>query len=444
MLTGRVAEVAALINSPPAQSGAATTTNNSLGEEIVVTACPRSGCDPRTSLAHDAAAGIGSYYNDGSSFRRTVIDAGIGVVSGGPAGYVFGEVAGALQSQILPARAQELLGNLSTAVNVGVDSFFQGRSFGTVGTENANRDNTFQSHNATTGAGLIIQAIPGTRAVFRGRGRGSSSSSRRPERARTCSFHGDTFVRTLMGMTPIKDIVPGKDQVWAQNPLTGAMGYGTVERQITSNYEVTVRAEVRDSETGAMQVIVSNTIHPYFVQLPEGASAPPSSERHVYDGKISRGAWIDASNLKAGYRLLNDDGSWAEVTGLTVEQVPLKAYNLTIAGYHTFFVSGNVTAKPVWVHNNNCDIAQNPRVPNEPKFKTDKSAREQAVENGWEPTNFRSSGAQVFFDRKSGLYFTRDRTGHTGGSFKGGKSPKDLGPSKRSGTYDKFGNWVRK
>jgi Pretoxin HINT domain len=103
-----------------------------------------------------------------------------------------------------------------------------------------------------------------------------------------------------------------------------------------------------------VQTIVSNTIHPYFVQLPEGATAPPSSERHVYDGKIARGAWVDASNLKAGYRLLNDDGSWAEVTGITVEQAPLKAYNLTIEGYHTFFVSGNAEANPVWVHNNNC------------------------------------------------------------------------------------------
>jgi Pretoxin HINT domain len=108
-----------------------------------------------------------------------------------------------------------------------------------------------------------------------------------------------------------------------------------------------------------VQTIVSNTIHPYFVQLPEGATAPPSSERHVYDGRIARGAWVDASNLKAGYRLLNDDGSWAEVTGITVEQAPLKAYNLTIEGYHTFFVSGNAEANPVWVHNNNCNIDAN-------------------------------------------------------------------------------------
>jgi len=73
---------------------------------------------------------------------------------------------------------------------------------------------------------------------------------------------------------------------------------------------------------------------------------------HSYAGKIARGAWVDASNLKSGYRLLNDDGSWAEVQSVKVESKPLTAYNLTVRDYHTYFVTGNAGAEPVWVHNN--------------------------------------------------------------------------------------------
>jgi Pretoxin HINT domain len=89
--------------------------------------------------------------------------------------------------------------------------------------------------------------------------------------------------------------------------------------------------------------------------LPDGVTAPPSSEGHSYNGDVARGTWVDASNLKAGYRLLNDDGSWATVTGLTVENAPLTACNMKVEGYHTYFVTGSVDANPVWVHND-CNL----------------------------------------------------------------------------------------
>ena len=87
------------------------------------------------------------------------------------------------------------------------------------------------------------------------------------------------------------------------------------------------------------------------MQLPEGVAAPASSEGHSYSGDISGGAWVDAANLKPGYRLLNDDGSWASVTGIKVETAPLTAYNMKVEGYHTYFVTGDISASPVWVHN---------------------------------------------------------------------------------------------
>ena len=39
---------------------------------------------------------------------------------------------------------------------------------------------------------------------------------------------------------------------------------------------------------------------------------------------------LDAADLLVGDRLLNDDGSWAEVVSSEVTPEPLRAYNLTV------------------------------------------------------------------------------------------------------------------
>lgn len=49
--------------------------------------------------------------------------------------------------------------------------------------------------------------------------------------------------------------------------------------------------------------------------------------------------------------MLNDDGSWAEVVSSRTLAQPLRAYNLTIKDFHTYFVAANENAAPVWVHN---------------------------------------------------------------------------------------------
>ena len=158
-----------------------------------------------------------------------------------------------------------------------------------------------------------------------------------------------------MGFTKIRDIKAGKGQVWARDAVSGKMGYRTVEAHYSNPYDVTVKVSIRDAETGKTQTLVSNKIHPFFVQLPQGVAAPPSSEGHSYTGDIARGAWVDASNLKAGYRLLNDDSSWAVVTAIKVEAAPLTAYNMKVSEYHTYFVTGDINANPVWVHND-CNL----------------------------------------------------------------------------------------
>ena len=57
------------------------------------------------------------------------------------------------------------------------------------------------------------------------------------------------------------------------------------------------------------------------------------------------------------YSLLNDDSSWAVVTAINVEAAPLTAYNMKVSAYHTYFVTGDIGASPVWVHND-CFVGQ--------------------------------------------------------------------------------------
>jgi len=49
--------------------------------------------------------------------------------------------------------------------------------------------------------------------------------------------------------------------------------------------------------------------------------------------------------------LLNDDSSWVEVVSSRTLAQPLRAYNLTVKDFHTYFVAANKNAAPVWVHN---------------------------------------------------------------------------------------------
>jgi RHS repeat-associated protein len=175
----------------------------------------------------------------------------------------------------------------------------------------------------------------------------------------TCSFDGDTLVKTDNGFSPIRDLRIG-DSVWARDEYTGDMDFKAVLAQYSNAYKETVSVTIRDQETAVEQTIVSNRIHPYFVQLPSATGSVKSSEGHVYQGVITNGAWVDAADLQSGYRLLNDDGSWAEVVSVKVEAKVLQAFNLTVADYHTYFVSANEEAEPVWVHNLciNSDAAQ--------------------------------------------------------------------------------------
>ena len=168
-------------------------------------------------------------------------------------------------------------------------------------------------------------------------------------KALTCSFRGDMEVKTEQGYKPIASIKVG-DKVYAKNELTGQMTYQRVQAHYNNPYDFTVYVEVID-EQGKQQTIVSNKIHPFFTQVNQGELVP-SSEGHHYNGEIQNAQWVDAQNLKAGYKLLSENNHWQTVKGVSIKAEKLSAYNLTVETDHTYFIKGaNSDVDGVWVHN---------------------------------------------------------------------------------------------
>ena len=166
---------------------------------------------------------------------------------------------------------------------------------------------------------------------------------------KTCSFRGDMEVKTEQGYKPIESIKVG-DKVYAKNELTGQMTYQRVQAHYNNPYDFTVYVEVID-EQGKYQTIVSNKIHPFFTQINQGELVP-SSEGHHYKGEIQNAQWVDAQNLKAGYKLLSENNHWQTVKGVSIKAEKLSAYNLTVETDHTYFIKGaNSDLDGVWVHN---------------------------------------------------------------------------------------------
>ncbi|HFC3855164.1 TPA: polymorphic toxin MafB class 1, partial [Neisseria gonorrhoeae] len=144
----------------------------------------------------------------------------------------------------------------------------------------------------------------------------------------TCSFHGSTLVRTADGYKAIAHIQAG-DRVLSKDEASGETGYKPVTARYGNPYQETVYIKVSDG-IGNSQTLISNRIHPFY----------------------SDGKWIKAEDLKAGSRLFAENGAEQTVQSVTVKPEPLKAYNLTVADWHTYFVKGDkAETEGVWVHN---------------------------------------------------------------------------------------------
>lgn len=151
----------------------------------------------------------------------------------------------------------------------------------------------------------------------------------------------------------IRDIKAGNHKVLARDEHTGKMAYQAVLDTYWNPYKETVYITIRDIQTGDQQTIVSNCIHPFYVSNVVVDLKLVANGSAALKGTNATGEWIEAHDLKAGQRLLNQDESWSEVVSVKIEQKPLEAYNLHVDQFHSFFVRGaaNDNTKPVWVHN---------------------------------------------------------------------------------------------
>nr|WP_118790167.1 polymorphic toxin-type HINT domain-containing protein [Haemophilus haemolyticus] len=236
---------------------------------------------------------------------------------------------------------------------------------------------------------------------------------------KTCSFRGDMEVKTEQGYKPIASIKVG-DKVYAKNELTGQMTYQRVQAHYNNPYDFTVYVEVID-EQGKQQTIVSNKIHPFFTQVSQGELVP-SSEGHFYKGEIQNAQWVDAQNLKAGYKLLSENNHWQTVKGVSIKAEKLSAYNLTVETDHTYFIKGaNSDLDGVWVHND-CFL-------DKPKQKVNTTQPGDIVRTpDSHPDDFvKLRGGQKYKNKNTNEIWEKSRTSHSdkNGEWKVGLNGRD-------------------
>lgn len=167
-----------------------------------------------------------------------------------------------------------------------------------------------------------------------------------------CSFDGATQVVTDGGLVPISEVDPETMRVMARDEITGELAFREILSHYNSEYLVRVNLTFRNVETGVEQTIVSNAIHPYFA-VPGAVERPmlASHDGATYKGDIPGGAWIDASDLRPGDLLQTAAGDWSEVVTVDILDVPLKAWNMTVAETDNYFVTNTSMEDSVWVHN---------------------------------------------------------------------------------------------
>lgn len=157
------------------------------------------------------------------------------------------------------------------------------------------------------------------------------------------ALHGDTLVPTQSGNKAIKDIQVG-DLVLSKDEATNQVSYQSVSHQYSKHYPQTVHLTIADQQ-GNTQTITTNQTHPFFAQTDNPI---PPSKGYVYQGSIDGADWVDASNLKAGDKLLSQDGSWQAIQSVQISNTPFTTYHLTVNNSHTHFVSADNGKYGVW------------------------------------------------------------------------------------------------
>ncbi|MFC0034101.1 polymorphic toxin-type HINT domain-containing protein [Cardiobacterium valvarum] len=107
-------------------------------------------------------------------------------------------------------------------------------------------------------------------------------------------------------------------------------------------------------QNGKQQTIVSDSKHPYFAQYGDDPTPPAPSAGKPYHGDIKNAYWVNAADLEAGHKLLDDHNHWQTVVSVTVKKEPLNSYNLEVDTDHTYFIRGLQGDRGIWVHNKDC------------------------------------------------------------------------------------------
>lgn len=178
---------------------------------------------------------------------------------------------------------------------------------------------TSRSQEATGGATWVL-APPSATGVA------ANAADNVADACRANSFTGGTLVLMADGTKkPINDVKLG-DRVMATDPETGMSGPRKVIDLIRH---------------GGWHTMVA-------IRLADGTSID-ATDRHPFWVE-SRKAWVDASDLQPGDVVVDADGDQITVAGVGISEQDLTAYNLTVAGLHTYFAGEGA----VLVHNTGC------------------------------------------------------------------------------------------
>ncbi|MEV3987926.1 polymorphic toxin-type HINT domain-containing protein [Streptomyces sp. NPDC049837] len=143
---------------------------------------------------------------------------------------------------------------------------------------------------------------------------------------------------------PIEGVRVG-EQVMATDPETGRTEGRAVSHLIVGEGRKSLRALTIDTDGAAGDAtgtITATDGHPFWV-----------ADRH---------AWVDAKDLKAGDRLRSPRGELQELLGVRAWTQSMRVHNLTVDGFHTYYVGAGITS--VLVHNAKKPICGPGDVPN--------------------------------------------------------------------------------
>ena len=145
---------------------------------------------------------------------------------------------------------------------------------------------------------------------------------------RSTCFAAGTLVQTDHGLRTIETIKPG-DMVLSRDEKTGRTAY----KRVT-----------------AVKTPTQDDLYTVELEVPAGRETEHHAEFQAtatHPWRTTDGRWIATAQLSGGMTLVRADGAPARVEWVRDTNHQASTYNLTVEGYHTYFVGKD----HVWVHN---------------------------------------------------------------------------------------------